>query len=222
MMRRFDLRIAWGVFLMAAGAMALLQNFNILTGALNLVWAFLPGLAGVFFLYTYASNPTNWWALIPGIILLALTALVALGVTAPALAEAWGGPLFLGGIGLSFWAVYLAKREHWWAIIPGGVLLTLAAVASMETVFRRTEQRVETGGIFFIGLGLTFALVGLLPSPRGPRSVRWAFIPALVLLIMGVLIFAAAQQLINYLWPAALILVGLYLVFRTFRPRPSE
>lgn len=219
MMRRFDLRIAWGVFLMAAGALALLQNFNILTGALNLLWAFLLGLAGVFFLYAYVSNRANWWALIPGIILLALTALVALGVTAPALAEAWGGPLFLGGIGLSFWAVYLANREHWWAIIPGGVLLTLAVVASMETVFQRTEQRVETGGLFFVGLGLTFALVGLLPAPRG--RMRWAFIPALVLLLMGLLVFAAAEQLINYLWPVALILVGLYLVFRTFRPRPS-
>ncbi len=219
-MRRFDLRIAWGVFLMAAGALALLQNFNVLTGALNLLWAFLLGLAGVFFLYTYVSNRANWWALIPGIILLALTVLVALGVTSPALAAAWGGPLFLGGIGLSFWAVYLANREHWWAIIPGGVLLTLAVVASMETVFQRTEQRVQTGGIFFIGLGLTFALVGLLPAPRG--RMRWAFIPALVLLLMGLLVFAAAEQLINYLWPLALILAGLYLVFRTFRPRPSE
>src|SRR3970282_1324286 len=112
MMRRFDLRIAWGVFLMAAGALALLQNFNILTGALNLLWTFLLGLAGVFFLVAYVSNRANWWALIPGIILLALTALVALGVTAPALAEAWGGPLFLGGIGLSFWGVDFAQHER--------------------------------------------------------------------------------------------------------------
>lgn len=222
MLKRFDLRIAWGVFLMAAGALALLQNFNILTGALNLLWAFLLGLAGVFFLYAYVSNRTNWWALIPGIILLALTVLVALGVAAPALAEAWGGPLFLGGIGLSFWAVYLANREHWWAVIPGGVLLTLAVVASMETVFRRTEQRVSTGGIFFIGLGVTFALVGLLPASAPQGRMRWAFIPALVLLIMGVLIFAAAEQLVNYLWPVALILAGVYLVFRTFRPRAAH
>ena len=71
-------------------------------------------------------------------------------------------------------------------------------------------------------IGLTFALVGLLPTPRGPRSVRWAFIPALVLLIMGGVIFAAAEQLINYLWPVALILAGLYLVWRTFRPRPAD
>jgi hypothetical protein len=177
------------------------------------------GGAGLFFLYVYLADRANWWALIPGIILLDLAVVVALSLTRLALLEDWAGPLVLGGIGLSFWAVYLARREHWWAIIPGGVLFTLAAVAGMDTVFQRMERRVDTGGVFFVGLGLTFALVGLLPIPRG--RMRWAFIPALVLVIMGLFIFAAAEQLLNYLWPVALILFGLYLVFRTFRPRPS-
>jgi hypothetical protein len=219
-MRRFDLRVVWGLLLLAAGVLLLLQNFNIVTGALNLIWAFLTGVAAIFFLFTFVSNRANWWALIPGVILLGLTAVITLGVAAPALAAAWGGPVFLGGIGLSFVAVYLASREQWWAVIPGGVLGTLAVVAAMETVFKRAEARVSTGGIFFIGLGLTFALVGLLPTPQG--RMRWAFIPALVLLLMGLLIFAAAEQFINYLWPVALILFGLWLIFRAFRPRTSE
>lgn len=220
MMKRFDPRIVWGLFLVAAGVLLTLQNFNVLPGALNFLWAVLLGGLGLVFLYVYASNRGNWWALIPGLILLDLALVVALALTRASLAEAWGGPLVLGGIGLSFWAVYLTRREQWWAIIPGGVLLTLAVVASMETVFRRVERQVDTGGIFFVGLGLTFALVGLLPTPRG--RMRWAFIPAVILLVMGLFIFAAAEQLLNYLWPAALILFGLYLVFRTLRPRPSE
>ncbi len=219
MIKRFDPRVAWGVLLLAAGILALLQNFNVLPGALNLLWTVLMGGAGLFFLYVYLADRANWWALIPGIILLDLAVVVALSLTRLALLEDWAGPLVLGGIGLSFWAVYLARREHWWAIIPGGVLFTLAAVAGMDTVFQRMERRVDTGGVFFVGLGLTFALVGLLPTPRG--RMRWAFIPALVLVIMGLFIFAAAEQLLNYLWPVALILFGLYLVFRTFRPRPS-
>ncbi len=219
MIKRFDPRVAWGVLLLAAGILALLQNFNVLPGALNLLWTVLMGGAGLFFLYVYVADRANWWALIPGIILLDLAVVVALSLTRLALLEAWAGPLVLGGIGLSFWAVYLARREHWWAIIPGGVLFTLAAVAGIDTVFQRMERRVDTGGVFFVGLGLTFALVGLLPTPRG--RMRWAFIPALVLVIMGLFIFAAAEQLLNYLWPVALILFGLYLVFRTFRPRPS-
>ena len=219
MIRRFDPRIAWGLFLIAAGVLILLQNFNVLPEALNLLWVFLMGGAGLFFLYTYLINRSNWWALIPSIILLDLTVVVALSLTRLELLQAWSGPLVLGGIGLSFWAVYLARREQWWAIIPGGVLFTLAVVAGMDSVFRRLERSVDTGGVFFVGLGLTFALVGLLPTPRG--RMRWAFIPALVLVIMGLFIFAAAEQLLNYLWPVAIILFGLYLVFRTFRPRTS-
>jgi hypothetical protein len=34
--------------------------------------------------------------------------------------------LVVGGIGFAFWAIYFVKREHWWAIIPGSVMLTIA------------------------------------------------------------------------------------------------
>lgn len=45
--------------------------------------------------------------------------------------------------------------------------------------------------------------------------IKWALIPAAVLLVMGLLLGAAAAPLLNYLWPVALILAGLYHVFRT-------
>ena len=37
--------------------------------------------------------------------------------------------MFLGTIGLSFWVIYLTRRDFWWAVIPGGALMTLALVA---------------------------------------------------------------------------------------------
>jgi hypothetical protein len=218
MLRRFDPRIVWGLFLLAAGVLTLLQNLGVLPTGASLLWAVLSGAGGLFFLYVYVSDRANWWALIPGAILSCIAAAVGLAVTGLELAERWAGPLILGGVGLAFWAVYLARREHWWAIIPGGVMATLAVVAMTDTVFQRMDRRIETGGIFFIGLGLTFALVGLAPAPQ---RMRWAFIPALVLLVMGLLIFAAAEQWLGFLWPAALILAGLYLVLRTLRPRTS-
>lgn len=54
------------------------------------------------------------------------------------------GPAFLGSIGVGFALVYLADRSHWWAIIPGGVLGTLAAVAAIDEV---GYGDIETGGI---------------------------------------------------------------------------
>ena len=72
----------------------------------------------------------------------------------------------------------------------------------------------ETGGLFFIGMGLTFGLVGIVPTPDGRMS--WAFIPAVILLVMGLLVAAAATSLINYAWPLVIIVIGLFLLLRTF------
>jgi hypothetical protein len=114
---------------------------------------------------------------------------------------------------LSFWAVYLNDRAHWWAIIPGGVLLTLATIAGLSD-YVPGEQ---IGGILFLGLALTFGLVYLLPF--GEARQRWAIYPAAVLLIMALLIMASVGQVINLLWPLALILAGLYIAYRTLRVR---
>jgi hypothetical protein len=49
--------------------------------------------------------------------------------------------------------------------------------------------------------------------------MKWALIPAAVLLVMGLLLLAAAIAILEVLWPAALILVGLYFVIRVFVSR---
>ncbi|MGH2522891.1 MAG: hypothetical protein ACRDH2_10350, partial [Anaerolineales bacterium] len=68
--------------------------------------------------------------------------------------------------------------------------------------------------LFFLGLGLTFMLLAGLPTPQG--RMRWPLIPGGILAVMGLLIAIGFGQGINYIWPVALILVGLYLVARTF------
>lgn len=211
-MKWLESRVLWGTLLILGGVMFLLQNLGLFEFG-DLFWALLLGLAGVFFLSVYLQNRANWWALIPGFTLFGVASLIALTRLAPRLADNWGGSVVLGGIGLAFVAVYLAERSNWWAIIPAGVMLTLAAVAGLDETF----AGIETGGIFFLGLGSTFALVALLPSHQG--QMRWAWIPAAVLMLMGLLIMAAAEDLIGILWPLVLIVGGGYLILRTFRPR---
>lgn len=212
-MKWLESRVLWGLLLILGGVFFLLENLGILELG-GIFWALLLGLAGIFFISVFVQNRGNWWALIPGMTLLSVATLITLDRIAPRLGEVVGGSIVLGGIGLSFLLIYLVDRTNWWAIIPMGVMLTLAAVASLDQI---SGLGIETGGVFFLGLGATFALVALLPAPGG--SNRWAWIPAAVLGLMGLLLVAAAGEMINYLWPVALILIGGYLILLTLRPR---
>ena len=215
-MRRFEVRVVGAILLIAVGILVLLQNLGILAGGLALLWALLFGAGGVVFLYVFITDRTNWWAIIPGFVLPSIAAIIALDQFAPQISESWGGALVLGGIGLAFWVVYLTNREHWWAVIPGGVLLTTALITGLSSAF----EGVETGGVFLMGLGLTFGLLSLIRTPEG--RMKWALIPAAVLLVIGLLITAATASLLNYLLPVALILVGLYVIARVLLPRRGE
>ncbi len=213
-MKRFDVRTVrtvGAILLIVVGILLLLQNLGILVSVVALIWSLIFGIGGLIFLYLFLANRTQWWAIIPGFALLGLAALIALDEFLPRVGDALGGTIFLGGIGLAFWVIYFLNREHWWAVIPGGVMFTVALVAGLDSVF----GGAETGGVLFLGLGLTFGLLSLLPTPQG--RMRWALIPAAVLLVMGLLITAATTGVLDFLFAAALILAGLYLLFRMFR-----
>ncbi len=199
-----------GGLMILAGVLLLLQSLGVIAGVEHFVWAVLFGLGGLAFLAAFLHDRGNWWAAIPGSVLLSLAVLIVLGDLVPDLGH-WGGTIFLGGLGLGFWLIYLSRREEWWAVIPGGVLLTLAVVAGTAPLLHGESQ----GGVFFLGLGLTFGLLYLLPTPGG--RLKWALIPGAILLLAGCVFLAAAADLIRFVWPAALILIGIYLLYRTSR-----
>jgi hypothetical protein len=209
-MRRFDLRLLFGVLLIVAGLLFLAQTLGILPGGMLLLWAIVFGLGGAAFVWLLASDRSQWWAVIPGFSLLGLAALMAIMSVVPGAGGTWGGALFLGAVGLSFVIVYVLRRDFWWAIIPAGAVLTLALIALSADFL----GDVESGALLFLGLGLTFAVVGLVPTPRG--HMRWAFIPAVILAGMGAITALALGSLLNYIWPLALIAVGLWILARSF------
>jgi len=206
-MKRFDARIIIGTLLILAGALGFLQAFGFLRDASDLFWGIVFLAAGSVFLFLFASGfaSGNWWAAFPGFILAGLGVVILLPET---LSEIGGG-IFLGAIGLSFWAVYLTGRDRWWAIIPGGVLLTLAVVSALPEQFL---GGADSGGVFFLGLALTFLLVALL------ANMRWAYWPAGALGFFGVFLFFQSQVfLLSYIAAGVLILAGVYIVLRSLR-----
>ena len=120
------------------------------------------------------------------------------------------GPLFLASIGLGFAVICLVNPEMWWALIPGGVLMTLAVVAYSDSV----GLSIDSGALMFMGIGLTFAAIGALPGRHG-KANRWAFFPAAILLGMGLMIGFSMEYSIQYLWPLIMIGGGLLLIGRT-------
>ncbi|BCY18104.1 hypothetical protein hrd7_19530 [Leptolinea sp. HRD-7] len=200
-----------GIFFLLAGVITLFANLGYFSFG-ELFGSGLLLVGGLVFLYYFAVSKSNWWAAIPGCILFSVGVTASLPWVAPGLEGRLGGPIVLAGISLAFWLVYLRVPTHWWAIIPAGVMLTLASITLMST-----ENGMETGGVFFIGLGLTFALVALLPGSS--LRMAWPWIPAAVLIIMGFLFIASAAQLASLILPAAMIIAGIVLTFKAIIKR---
>jgi hypothetical protein len=205
-MKRYDPRLWIGILMVFGGVLIFLENLNIVSNVGEIFWGVVWGLVGLFFLYLLIRDRSSWWAAFPAFTLLGLAASSFL----PESLDAFGGLVFFGGISLAFWWVYFTDiNGHWWAIIPGGVMLTLGAIDVLDDV-----AGLDGGSFLFLGLGLTFILVAILPGGSG-RS--WAFVPGVVLLVFGSFLSAGAVGWLEYVWPAALILVGGYFVLRFFR-----
>ncbi len=201
-MKRIDPSIVFGLVLILAGGLFVLQNMGILDNVGDVFWGVLFLAAGMLFLLTYFTG--SWWSVIPGCTLAGIGVLILL----PDGLELFGGAIFLGSIGLAFWLVYLTSRiERWWALIPAGVLTTLAVVSFVPDMI----GGMATGGVFFLGLALTFLLVALL------ARMRWAWYPAAALGFFGLLLMLSLGDIANYIWAAVLIFTGGYLISRYFR-----
>ena len=200
-MKRFDYRILVGAVLILFGVLMLLDRTGILVGATDLFWAGILAVGAAIFLFWFFSDRDKWWAAIPGFTLAGMAAssllLDKIG---------WGGFAFLGGIGVGFWAVYFSGRERWWAIIPGGVLLTLGLSSALTEAYNIGD----TGGVFLVGLGITFLLVALL------AKMKWAFIPAAALLLLGFFVGTPFVGVFEYIWIGVLLVVGAIMVVSAF------
>lgn len=211
-------RAQWWM-LIPAGALAALGAtilFSLIGFLDQFAGAVFLGGMGATFLLVYMLHQENWWALIPAGVLLLLAMVVILGEL-PFIPSRWSGALqgsiFLGGLGLGFLGVYLFRREHWWALIPGGVLLVLGTLPIVSEVHWASDWIPL---IFFGGIGGVFLLL------YGATQMRWSMWVGL-----GCVGFALFVQLVSgpswlsgSLFAVALIIGGTFTLLRA-RTRPS-
>jgi len=178
-MKRFDPRIVFGILLIVGGVLALAQTMGLLGSTSNIFWGGMFLALGLIFLSLLFGG--HWWGAFPGFTLVALGVLILL----PQSLQQFGGSIFLGGIGLSFWYVYFTSRnERWWALIPAGVLTALALMIVV------TQQFEDFGAAIFLGgIGLSFFAVYF--TDRTERW--WALIPGGVLVTLAGVTVAAAR-----------------------------
>jgi hypothetical protein len=99
-----------------------LLELNILQDAF--VATFVLAAIAIPFIVAFLQNRAQWGFLIPAYVLLAIGLMVPLlesGMLTDLLVPAY--VMFV--IAIPFLAVFLLNREHWWALIPGGILLII-------------------------------------------------------------------------------------------------
>ncbi len=207
-------RAIFGVLLILAGVLLIGQEFGIIGGGWDEIMLGLAFGAGSFFFATmFLVDRSRWWAALVAFIFLGLAASQLIEVFLPSASGSIIGGTFLGLTGLGFLAIYFLDRTMWWAIIPAGVLVSLTAVTIVEDI--PTVSGFESGGLLFLGLGLTFLVLYFLPV-QGSR-LTWAIYPALSLLVFGILIGFAELEAWAIIWPSMIIVAGLAFIIGAFR-----
>ena len=139
------------------------------------------------FAAAYLTDRThNWWALIPGGVMLFL-ALVTLLVDS--IGGEWIGALFLFLIALSFFVVYWNNRTRIWALLVAYILGVLAIAPAMASGGRIVEYY---GPIFLFAVALPFFILYF-------RSAEnwWAIIPAGSVTVIAIIAALAIGGLIR-------------------------
>ncbi|MFF1381948.1 hypothetical protein ACFVWT_00125 [Arthrobacter sp. NPDC058288] len=206
--------IVAGIVLLLAGVLLLLDALRLLDTAL-LVWPFIFGASGGAFLAVFSRSRTNWWAAIPGFVLLGLAAVTATTQLWPGSTGDGPGSLFFLFMSAGFAAVYLRERANWWALIPCGVLLTLALVVALPPALDGTP----VAAVLFLGLAATFAVLTFTRE-----RMKWPLIPAAALAVLGLsFLFQAAVNFrtMEYLTAVVPLLGGLGLLYYAFHNRRS-
>ncbi|HSK87263.1 MAG TPA: hypothetical protein VK880_02835, partial [Anaerolineales bacterium] len=159
------------------------------------------------FAVAYLTDRTrNWWALIPGgvMLFLALTTLLV-----DSAGGEWVGALFLFMIAISFLLVYLTNRTRTWALIVACATAVLGIAPLMSMGGR---DAAYYGPIFLFAVALPLFLVYF-------RSAQnwWAIIPAGVLTTVSVIAALAIAGLIRNAnqggYANALLMGGLSVTF---------
>ena len=191
----------WGWLFPAGVFGGLASTITLATNNVDSAAVATPLFIGLFipFLAAYLTDRTqNWWALIPGGVMLFI-ALATLIVDSAG--GEWVGALFLFMIALSFLLIYLNNQTRTWALLVAYILAVLGIAPLMSMGGR---DAAYFGPIFLFSVALPFFIVYF-------RSAEnwWAIIPAGSVTVIAIIAALAIAGLINEDGRGAFVSAGL-------------
>jgi hypothetical protein len=151
---------------------------------------------------------------IPGLVLIVLGAFLFF-----VQASGVGAEAVVAVIGAGFLIAYAFTRQYGF-LVPGGIMTGLG----LGIVWEVTAP--AAGGVVLIGLGAGFLAIWAVDALMKHTPVPWwPIIPGGILATIGVLVETGQEGLLQeftWLWPVALIAVGLILVLNQMGRRPAE
>lgn len=176
--------------LLGIGSLLFLANSGFLGALPSFIWvSLLFVLGGTFWLGSRDTLPL--WQRILGFI--------GIGVFAVITSGRFGGAAVFGFPAMAFGLIHLRTARNWWALLPAGVLGSLALLVTFEELFPRWDATP----ILFLGFAATFSLLYLLSPKRGGK--RWALYPAILFIVLTVLVNDPSGSMPGWLLPVLLI-----------------
>jgi hypothetical protein len=158
------------------------------------------------FVVVYLRDRKQWWALIPAYVMVVI-AFIVFVEEAGVLPDYLVGTGVLVAIGLPFLAVYLRDRSNWWALIPAYAMISISVIIPLSEL-NIEEMLIPAYVMFAIALPFLFVYMR-------DRSNWWALIPGGIMAAIGAVMLLSVQ-LMEYLLPVAIILVGVWILGRSF------
>lgn len=194
--------LIWGGLLVILGLALLIDNLDVLGDWNAPVWSLVLGTFSLVFLATYILDREQWWALIPGLVILGIAVAVFLAEQ-DLVAGYIVATIILAGVGLPFLLIYLSDRQHGWALIPAMTMTGIAAGVFLEGLGAISGPAV--GGLAVAGVSLGFVSIYLID-----REQWWALIPGGVMGVLAFFLLLATAT--RFVLPVAIIVLGLLLL----------
>jgi hypothetical protein len=202
--------LIWGGLLILLGVMSLLETYTALG---SWVWIAVLTIAGLGIYGVYAMDRTEKWMLIVSYVLLAVAGLVML-IALNVLRDEAIATYVLTAIAIPFLVAFLqSDRTKWGLLIPAYILIAVGVMVGLIGIGFLDDLLIPAYVLFAVSI--PFFVVYVRDTQKW-----WPLIPGGITAIVG-LSFLIAEAAVQFVVPAALIIAGIWVLYRQFTQRET-